>query len=213
MMTNPLAALAQTFGSILGHEQNREAVKEMLDAVRYDYGHWTRTVMYRECFKLVRQLDPAQLDALEISAGHMWQRLGFKSFTEANFPDFDICTGRVPGDFDLIIADQVFEHLLWPYRAGRNVYEMLRPGGHFMVTTPFMIRVHAIPVDCTRWTELGMKHFLAECGFPLDGIKTGSWGNRACVKANFKKWARRGWFGSLRNEPEFPVSVWALAQK
>jgi len=194
-------------------ERNKQAIKKILDAVHYDYGHWARTVMYRECFRLVRELDPSQLDVLEISASRVWKPLGFKSYAEANYPEFDVCGMTLPERFDLIIADQVFEHLLWPYRAGRNVHSMLRAGGHFLVTTPFLIKVHEVPVDCSRWTELGMKHFLAECGFPLDRIRTGSWGNRACVKANFRRWARRGWFKSLANEPEFPVSVWALALK
>lgn len=194
-------------------EKNKQAIKKVLDAVHYDYGHWARTVMYRECFRVIRELNPSKLDALEISAGKVWRPLGFRSFTEANFPEFDVCSMTLPGGFDLIIADQVFEHLLWPYRAGRNVYSMLKPGGHFLVTTPFLIKVHEVPVDCSRWTELGMKHLLAECDFPIDGIRTGSWGNRACVQANFRRWARRGWFKSLANEPEFPVSVWALARK
>lgn len=194
-------------------EKSKQTIKKILDAVHYDYGHWARTVMYRECFRLVRELDPARLDALEISAGKVWKPLGFKSYTEANFPEFDVCSMMLPERFDLIIADQVFEHLLWPYRAGRNVLSMLRPGGHFLVTTPFLIKVHEVPVDCSRWTELGMKHLLAECGFPIESIRTGAWGNRACVNANFRRWARRGWFKSLANEPEFPVSVWALARK
>lgn len=194
-------------------EKNKQAIKKVLDAVHYDYGHWARTVMYSECFRLIRELEPPELDTLEISAGKEWRPLGFKSYTEANFPEFDVCSMMLPGRYDLIIADQVFEHLLWPYRAGKNVYGMLRPGGHLLVTTPFLIKVHDVPVDCSRWTELGMKHLLAECGFPFEGIRTGSWGNRACVKANFRRWARRGWFKSLANEPEFPVSVWALARK
>ena len=194
-------------------EQPTETIKRLLTAVGYDYGHWTRTVMYRECFALLRAMGPERLDALEISAGDKWQKLGFRSFTEANYPQFDICQDVLSQRFDLIIADQVWEHLLWPYRAARHVHEMLRPGGHFLITTPFLIRVHEIPTDCTRWTETGIKHFLAECGFPLEGIRTWSWGNRDCVKANFSRWARRGWFGSLRNEKNFPVTVWALAYK
>ena len=152
--------------------------KRMLNGIGYDYGQWARTVMYQECFKLVNELGPHKLDALEISAGYKWQKLGFRSFTETNYPAFDICKDKLDRTFDIIIADQVWEHLLWPYRATGNVYDMLPPGGYFLVTTPFMIRQHAVPVDCSRWTELGMKHFLAECGFPWDGIKTASWGNR-----------------------------------
>lgn len=117
--------------------------------------------MYRECFKLLRELELDKLDALEISAGHMWRDLGFKTYTEANYPEFDICRDRTARQFDLIIADQVFEHLLRPYRAGKNVYGMLKPGGHFLITTPFLIRIHDVPVDCTRWTEVGMKHFMS----------------------------------------------------
>jgi SAM-dependent methyltransferase len=169
--------------------------------------------MYRECFKLIDALDAERLDALEISAGSEWRKLPFKSYTTADFPDFDICSQKLDRQFDLIIADQVFEHLPWPYRAARNVHEMLRPGGHALICTPFLVRIHEVPIDCTRWTETGMKHLLAECGFALENIRTGSWGNRACVKANFKTWARQGWARSLKNEPQYPVMVWALARK
>lgn len=192
---------------------HKEAIKSLLTRIGYDYRHWTRPVMYDECTRWLEELEPQSIDALEISAGQQWQTLNFRSFREANYPEFDICADILEDKFDLIIADQVWEHLLWPHRATKNVYEMLRPGGYFLVTTPFLIRVHAIPHDCTRWTENGMKHFLAECGFPIEDIRTDSWGNRACVKANFSRWARRGWFGSLKNEPDFPVSVWALARK
>lgn len=188
-------------------------IKSLLGAVGYDHRHWTRPVMYERCRELLLGLKPETLDALEISAGKFFQTIGFRSFREANYPEYDVCERALDQRFDVVIADQVFEHLLWPYRAARNVHAMLRPGGHFLVTTPFLIRVHDIPFDCTRWTETGLRHFLIECGFDPEGIVTGSWGNRACVKANLRTWARRGWFGSLRNEPAFPVAVWALARK
>lgn len=194
-------------------DTGKKYLKRLMNEVGYDYGHWVRTVMYRECAKLIEMLDPEQLDVLEISSGNVWQKFNFKSFTEANYPEFDVCSMQLPQQYDLIIADQVFEHLLWPYRASRNIHAMLKPGGNFLVTTPFLIKVHQVPVDCSRWTELGLKHLLAECGFPIEKIQTGSWGNRACVKANFDSWARRGWFRSLKNEAEFPVAVWALAEK
>ena len=188
-------------------------IKRLLDRLGYDYTHWARTVMYEQCFAWIAELAPGTMDALEISSGHRWQSLRFRSFHGTSYPEFDICRDTLDLRFDIIIADQVFEHLLWPYRAARNVHTMLKPGGYFLITVPFLIRVHEIPIDCTRWTETGLRYFLAEAGFPPDNVRTGSWGNRACVKANFTRWARRGWFRSLRNEPSFPVSVWALAKK
>lgn len=180
----------------------------------YDLTLWSKVVMKRECFEYIKGLDPSLLDALEIS-GHEWQELGFKSYTQAHYPELDICKDCLPQKFDIIIADQVFEHLLWPYRAGKNVYKMLKPGGYFIISTPFLVRIHNDPIDCSRWTETGLKYLLAECGFQLNLIQTGSWGNRACINANFRKWSARGWglFSSLRNEPDFPITVWAIAQK
>jgi SAM-dependent methyltransferase len=188
-------------------------LKKLLNTIGYDFGYWNRTVMYEQCSTLINKLNPYNLDTLEISAGDVWKQTRFKSYTEMNYPEFDICNDTLEKKFDLIIADQVFEHLLYPYRAAKNVHKMLKPEGYFLITVPFLIKVHHLPHDCTRWTKTGIKYFLNECGFSLHNIITGSWGNRACVKANFKEWARYGWFSSLKNEPDFPVSVWALAKK
>jgi SAM-dependent methyltransferase len=176
--------------------------------------HWARIVMVRETRKLVQSVQPRQLNVLEIS-GDYWGRVEqFKTYRSVHYPEFDICASALTEQFDLIIAEQVFEHLLWPYRAGKHVYQMLRPGGHFLMTTPFLIRIHKAPDDCSRWTETGIRYFLAECGFDLERIRTGSWGNRACVRSNFTRWAwYRRWWHSLHNEPDFPVVVWAFAQK
>lgn len=188
-------------------------LRRALHAVGYDTTDWMRVVMYRQCFQFIRELGPERLDVLEISAGPQWVReFTFQSYTATGYPEFDICAQTLPGRFDLIIADQVFEHLKWPYRAARNVLAMLRPGGHFLVTVPFLVRVHKSPSDCTRWTEEGLGYFLQDCGFAAAGIATGSWGNRDCVKANLTAWRKRGLFASLVNEPDFPLVVWAFAR-
>jgi len=176
--------------------------------------YWGRVVMNRETRKIVRGLKPNTLKTLEISGSSWGKWESFKEYKEVHHPDFDICGSSLEETFDLIIAEQVFEHLLWPYRAGRNVYRMLNPNGYLLITTPFLIRIHDQPIDCSRWTEIGIKYFLAECGFSLERIQTGSWGNRTCIRANFTRWAPyRPLFHSLRNEPRFPMVVWAIAQK
>lgn len=176
---------------------------------------WIRIIMNEETKKLISEIYPESLKVLEIS-GTQWQNYQFASYKTIGYPEFDICQSILDDTYDLIIAEQVFEHLLWPYRAGCNVYKMLKPGGYFLITTPFLVRVHYCPVDCTRWTETGLKYFLAECGFPLELTKTGSWGNRQFLKQH----AKHGiceyyvkYFHSLKNEELYPATVWALAQK
>ncbi len=181
--------------------------------------HWGRVVMDRETARFVDSLDPRTKSALEIS-GEKWKDRGFASYRSAQYPEFDVCKDTLDETFDVIIIEQVLEHVLWPYRAVRNLWRMLNPGGTLIVTTPFMLRIHNFPVDCSRWTEVGLKYLLAEAGFDLEDIETGSWGNRACIRAasglraDFGDWTL--WnprFHSLHNEPDFPVVVWAFARK
>jgi SAM-dependent methyltransferase len=194
-----------------------DGLKNMLaraaDAVGYNKEHITRTVAYRQVDAWLDALGSEGLDCLEISAGWKWRQRQWNSFTEMNWPDHDICNDVLDRQFDIIIADNVWEHLLYPYRAARHVHAMLKPGGWFVNITPFMIRYHPIPTDCSRWTELGMIHFLEEVGFDPAKTSTGSWGNAAAVKGNFNRWMRTGWRRSLPNDLRFPVTVWAMAQK
>ena len=196
----------------------KDVLRPLVLRMGYDTTSWNRVVANVECRRLVQELGPADLDVLEISPGEaqLWKQLEYRSYTEVNYPEFDICRDVLDRQFDVIIADNVLEHLPYPQRAVRNVYAMLRDGGYFLVMTPFLVRVHDVPIDCTRWTETGMRYLLADCGFDLERIVTNSWGNRACVFANLKRdpdrWAMRG-FRSLKNQKRFPVSVWALARK
>lgn len=194
-----------------------KVAKQFRSIFRFIFGYrdilWSRVIMDRETEKIVNALTPSKMKALEVS-GSYWGRMPFKDYVTVEYPSFDLCQDTLDDKFDFIVAEQVFEHLLWPYRAGKNVYSMLEPGGHFLVTVPFMVQVHGAPIDCTRWTETGLKHFLAECGFPLEKIATGSWGNRQCIKSNYFEWKYYySRLHTLKNEPDFPMHVWAIAKK
>jgi len=177
--------------------------------------HWCRVVMNAETLRLVRGIEPEQRDVLEISGTAWNDQVPFKSYLSKSFPAIDICAGPLEGKkFDLIIAEQVFEHLQYPYRAGKNLYSMLNPGGYLLLTTPFFIKIHKSPLDCCRWTEEGIKFLMEECGFEPGRMITGSWGNRLCVVSNFGAWPEYiPGVHPLDNEPDFPMVVWLLAQK
>jgi SAM-dependent methyltransferase len=182
-------------------------------ALGYEETIWTRKAADEEVRRLVARLRPETLSALEIS-GEVWREFGFASYQNTEYPEFDIQADALPERFDLVIAEHVFEHLRWPARAARNVVSrMLKPGGHLLIVTPFLYRVHENPIDCTRWTETGMRYFLADCGFPIDEITTGSWGNRQCVEATFRREFRlfNRYLHSLAPDPQYPIAVWALA--
>lgn len=171
---------------------------------------WTRKVLIDEKTKLLQEISARDRAVLEIS-GERWEAFGFKSYTNIFYPEFDICRDVLPSRFDLIIAEQVFEHVRYPWRAAKHVREMLRDDGYFLISTPFLLRIHAAPNDYWRWTPQGMQALLEDAGF--SEVKVGSWGNRDCISAAFDAWPKYREGYSLRNEPKLPVVVWALAHK
>jgi SAM-dependent methyltransferase len=203
---------ARAVNAVVGTWARRRAWHYLLTSAGYNYEHWARIVYYAEWKKFLESLPARSASALEISPGAktIWRDLGFRSYQAVQFPDFDISNDVLKESFDVIIADQVFEHLRHPYRAGRNVLAMLKARGTFLIATPFLIKVHAFPQDFTRWTADGLKAFLEDCGF---SAQVQTWGNRKVVRANFSDWRSYGWKHDLRNEPDFPVSVWAYAQR
>jgi len=179
----------------------------------YDVEHWCRTIYLEEWRTVFANLPQRQMDTLEVSPGNSteWRQLDWRSYTAVQFPQFDLTQHVLPRTFDLIIAEQVFEHLRRPYSAARNVRSMLKPDGVFAIATPFLLRIHERPHDYTRWTPAGLAGFLEDCGF--DPGKVRSWGNRKSVIANLYRWAEIGFGGKdMTNEDDFPVSVWAFAR-
>lgn len=175
---------------------------------------WQRVALNEAVRAHIVSLDPPSRTAVEISgdaqAGHAW-----RSFTSLNYPGFDLCApleGR--GTFDVVICEQVIEHVVDPVLAAENLRGLCSRGGHVIVSTPFLIRVHELPMygmrDYWRFTPRGLGMLLERAGLTVQTV--GSWGNRSCVTGNTDRWpAYRRWH-SLRNEPDLPVQVWAFAR-
>lgn len=179
-----------------------------------------RVVMERRSRKMLKALHPETLDAAEIS-GHSWRGFGFRSHLTLRYPAHDICKGAfadetgTPMQFDIILANQVWEHLDRPYAATRNVMLMLRPGGMFWLASPFFVPFHGNPVDCSRWSARGLTNLLIESGFAPGRIQAGQWGNLAPARRNLEKpWppVYRNDVDDLANDRDFPIMAWALAR-
>jgi SAM-dependent methyltransferase len=172
--------------------------------------------MDRAVEAFLRSLQPSRLDAVEVS-GTGRSGLGWKSYTALAYPEFDLLSPGEPGTFDVVICEQVLEHVEDPFLAARTLAAMCRPGGHVVVSVPFMLRIHDHPGDFWRFTEPGLIRVLTNAG--LDVVGSGSWGNRWCVMANFDRWVgperARRLLGSraFRNEPTLPMVVWAFGRR
>jgi SAM-dependent methyltransferase len=174
---------------------------------------WARIELNREIDAFIDNLDHQALSVAEISGKHYAQR-PWCSYTALEYPAFDLCTPPEQLDtYDLVICNQVLEHVVDPVRAAKTLHDMCEPGGTVVVGTPFLLRVHFCPGDYWRFTEDGIRLLLERAGLTV--LSTHSWGNRGCVRANLRspRWAFY-WPGrSLRNDPLLPVVVWAYATR
>lgn len=175
-------------------------------------GQWIRLEMDDATERYIEQLGGAQaLDALEVS-GDLHTERPWGSYRRVEYPAFDLTAPPEELDeHDLVLCEQVLEHVVDPVTAVRTLLRLTRPGGHLIVSTPFMIRIHASPDDYWRFTPKGLRVLLGHCGFEV--VDLGAWGNGQAIRANFRHWRPRPWWGSMKNDPDLPVSVWALARR
>lgn len=193
----------------------KKLTRSALCTLGYDHRNWLR-IRQIEAFEDFFRANAPLGDVLEISPGwnDMWKKLPAQSYRSANYPQFDICRNVLPGQFDVVIADQVLEHVPRPVDAARNIHAMVKPGGFAAIATPFLFRVHARPHDYNRWTPAGLEQLLIQGGFAADRIMADAWGNRTCAKAHLQGPVRAyGFKRDLRNDPEYPIMCWAFAQK
>lgn len=179
-----------------------------------------RIAMQKSSRRMIRALTPSDLDVAEVS-GKWGRSFAFRSYAQFRYPEWDICAGPYMQDgkvlkFDLVLANQVWEHLDRPYAATKNVRKMLKRGGHFWLAVPFFIPFHAAPADCSRWSARGLKNLLIEAGFDEQAIVAEQWGNRNAALRNMEEpWppVYQEGVDPLEDDPDMPICAWAIARK
>ena len=81
----------------------------------------------------------------------------------------DIPIGDKEGDFDYVLATQVFEHTETLHYL-KDLYRLLKPGGEIIITMPFIYHVHE-ERDFRRLTTQGAKQMLQDYGFETVEIR------------------------------------------
>lgn len=134
-----------------------------------------------------------------------------------NFPEVDIQDLKHYQDeeYDVVILDQILEHIPNPRKAVSEVYRVLKPGGVCICATPFLIKVHGCPDDYSRFTGRGLELLFSNFG----QVDVEGWGNRFTLEM----FHRYGWLSArnakrtlnvaLWNEPDWPIEYLTWARK
>ncbi len=199
-----------------------------LDKVLMDeleHRHFARYAMYLDMMNFVRKdlriSDMKNPRILELGGSNHFMR---KVFDHANYEvaenipvnDIQDLAGFKTEDYDIVILEQVLEHVPDPWKAMEEIRRIIKKGGWLINSVPFMIKVHRCPADYWRFTKEGLE--VMHSGFSEVIVK--SWGTRdiAIEQIRQNKFVRtyemreKGLF-SLENDEEYPVSVWAYARK
>jgi SAM-dependent methyltransferase len=205
-------------GPVLGLDDIRRAA-DRIDRALFPEAtsaadQWQRVVMNDSIDAHIGSLDPRTRTAAEIS-GDSHADKPWKEYTSLDYPDFDLCEPVTDhGTFDVVICEQVLEHVPDPWAAAANLRELTVPGGRVIVSTPFLIKVHEVPImalrDYWRFTPRGLRTLLERAGLEVDTVQT--WGNRRCVIGNLRRWSSYRRWHPLDNEPDLAVQVWAFAR-
>lgn len=75
------------------------------------------------------------------------------------------------GAFDAVKATEILEHVPEVERALVECRRVLRPGGHLVITVPFLERLHGDPDDYARYTRSMWERLLARAGLRAIAIE------------------------------------------
>lgn len=90
--------------------------------------------MNRDIESILTRLGPSGLSAVEIS-GCSRAAMGWGSFRSTEYPEFDLLAPTSIGTFDVVICEQVLEHVTDPWQAMRSLVDLCAPGGRIVVGT------------------------------------------------------------------------------
>ena len=168
MVERPRPQFSATRATRWGHPNegphNRVLYRVMEDAFEYAASRWARG-------RLV-DVGCGSKPWQGLFAAHVDEHVGVDYVPEIRGTAIDVVATAydVPledGYADTILLSAVLEHLEEPERALREALRLLRPGGHLIVTAPFIWPVHEAPRDFFRYSPYGLRHLLEAAGFEV----------------------------------------------
>jgi len=79
--------------------------------------------------------------------------------------DFDSC------QYDTVFCRNVLEHVPDPWEAVREIFRVLKDGGHGIITVPHLAYLHNEPHDYYRFTSHALEKMATDAGFEIVEIR------------------------------------------
>jgi SAM-dependent methyltransferase len=178
-----LADVSSAFRVTHQTRASRHAVSDRLSPRIFQYDHLGLNSLVRDIERLIAAVPlggrphESRPLALDLGCGkspyrEIIEARGFALKTmdidAGSAPDFigTLEENVLPDDFaDLVLCTQVLEHSNDPGRGAKNIFRILRPGGHAIVTAPHIWFYHPHPSDNWRFTQEGLTRLIADAGF------------------------------------------------
>jgi SAM-dependent methyltransferase len=134
---------------------------------------------------LARSL-PAGIAVLDAGAGHcpykplfahvQYESADFCQVENAPYGEIDyVCDlAAIPvgcDRYDLVICNQVLEHVPEPEAVLRELFRVLKPNGKLWLSAPLFFEEHGKPYDFYRYTQFGYRYLFEKVGFEISQIE------------------------------------------
>ena len=73
----------------------------------------------------------------------------------------------VDHSFDVVLCTEVLEHVPEPVKTLKEFHRVLKPGGHLILSVPFLYQTHEQPYDFFRYTPFGLHYMFTQAGFNI----------------------------------------------
>lgn len=196
----------------------------------YIEADWIRAVYYDRITMLCTELFlmSPNLDVLEYAEGpgiipRIISRVTDMSLTLAPHSEYDIEEDQFPDDrFDVVIVDQVLEHVPHVMKAVKQCVRICKPGGILIFGSPWVYPYHAAPKDFWRISRDAYELMFDEFG--VETIKIDGWGHKkALILGNATdgflttnrtvEMAEEAGLFEEENDPDHAIEVWAVGRK
>lgn len=164
--------------------RHRQGATKLVDGVPYPDPATTLSILPNALVGrwLASRSDDVMGDLLDLGAGNQPFRPWYEPLVKTTIavdattaPGLDALAFAAPipfldDSFDTVLCTSVLEHVANAEDAVAEMARVLRPGGHLLITVPFLYPTHEAPYDFWRTTHHGLRSVLERHGLEVDDV-------------------------------------------